>query len=593
MNSPNKRHPLALQILHASWIVFLTITLLPACSSQDSSVASTPTSQNIAEPTPTPTATLPPLDGTLLFEEGRYKRDEICGRIFDYTQTTYGPLTIAIAKNFTKPQDPQALAIQVIERYNDLAESSPVPLDQPVTIYIIPDPMNGECYSRDQIIFSEPEGIDSRTFVEDVLGAAADIHEYWVKTGLASLTLGEQPDHEALNTWYQDPEYLDMTGLFIAWFTEEWTTEQERELAHMSATSLVQYALEVERISPTGLVEQVNNAVRTRWLESLGVDQEVTYPYDGRFAGFKYSTDNGCALVVQTDFIRYCLNRLPPEQGLFQKVSEVEFFIDYTYYGRKALVEYVMTEAPSVKNTMKPDEIIEFKVTKLVVALGSARGNSITLQNSAVFYYPLHEIVHTFDWNMAFPQANFWLMEGFAEYLGKLLPIYPQTQKRCIFWDLSGYTIDLDISGLPEDLTYCYRLDSEQFEAAKAWYLAQGGLTDNSEVVDVRLFSDAFAFATMYRNAYPGTLGTPIGEKYQIGPNSKLASLDGLELSYTQAASMIAWLCDTYTLDRVLDVYINGAEDGLLDGKTYAELKASWQADLASKGQGIPIPGAP
>ncbi len=576
-------------------IAYLMAVLCSACSAQQipEPTKQLPVSQTATEPVSTPTATLPPLDGALLFEEGRYKRDEICGRIFDYTQTIYGPLTIAIAKNFAEPQDPQELAIQVIERYYELAESSPVPLDQPITIYVIPDPQNGECYSRDQMIFTEPEEIDTRAFVEDVLGVTTGIHEYWVKSGLADLILGEQPDQEALKTWYQDPEHLDMAGLFIAWFTEEWTTEEEREFAHMSATSLVQYALEVEQIPPIGLVEEVNNAVRTRWLESLGLQTTVDYPYDGRFAGFTYSTDNGCALVVQTDFIRYCLNRLPPEQGIFQKVPEVEFLIDYTYYGRKALVEHVMTEAPSVKNMMKPDEMIELTVTKLAVALGGTNQNSIRLQNDAVYYYPLHEIVHTFDWNTAFPQANFWLMEGFAEYLGKLLPIYPQTQKRCIFWDLSGYTIDLGISGLPKDLTYCYRLDSEQFEAAKAWYLTQGGLTDNSEDVDVRLFTDAIAFATMYRNAYPGTLGTPIGEKYQIGPNSKLASLDGMELSYTQAASLVAWLCDTYTLDRVLNVYINGAEDGLLDGKTYAELKAEWQANLKSRGQGISIPDSP
>ncbi len=68
---------------------------------------------------------------------------------------------------------------------------------------------------------------------------------------------------------------------------------------------------------------------------------------------------------------------------------------------------------------------------------------------------------------------------------------------------------------------------------------------------------------------------------------------DGMELSYTTAASFIAWLCDTYSLDRVMDVYVNHAEDGMLDGKGYAELKADWLADLIAKGQGIDIPGAP
>ncbi len=586
---------ISVRLCCAAIIASLLATLCSACSAQQlpEPTNQPPVSQIATEPAPTPTEALHPLDGTLSFEEGRYKRDEICGRIFDYSQTTYGPLTIAVAKNFTEPHDPQALATQVIERYNDLSESSPVPLGQPITIYIIPDPKQGNCYSRVQLVFSTPEDIDTRAFTEELFVAATGIREYWINTGLASLALGEQPDREKLKEWYQHTENLDIASLFIAWFMEDWATEEEREIARMSATSLVQYALEVEKIPSNRLAQQVNNEVRTRWLASLGVDREVTYPYDGNFAGFLYSQKSDCDLFVNADTMYFCLNRIPNQQ-YFDEISEAEFFIYDAYYGRKALAEYLMSEAPSVNQWVDPEETINFEVWELGGRLGYTNGNTITLNKSSVYYDILHEVVHTFEWNssLSLDDNKIWLSEGFAEYLGTLLTIYPQTARRCVFEDLNRLN-DADTSDSP-GTSYWYFLDPEQLHAAKEWYLAQGGQMENEESTNPRLYTDAVAFATIYRDAHSGSRGIPIGVKYDLlVPGFQLKGQDGLELSYTQAASLVAWLCDTYSIDRVLNVYVNGSEDGLLDGKTYAELKAEWQADLKSKGQDIPIPGAP
>jgi hypothetical protein len=184
-----------------------------------------------------------------------------------------------------------------------------------------------------------------------------------------------------------------------------------------------------------------------------------------------------------------------------------------------------------------------------------------------------------------------WLAEGFADYLGKLLTVYPQTQKQCIFEELNGRTRDVNEGYIP-GISYCYCLYSDQSETAKKWYIAQGGEMENEDSIDPRLYTDAVAFATMYRDA-PYS-GLPIGNKYEaLNMLDHFEGQEGLELSYTQAASFVAWLCDTYTIDRVLDVYVNNAEDGVLDGKSYSELKSAWQADLLARGQGIAIPGQP
>jgi hypothetical protein len=576
-------------------IASMMATLLSACLPPVGAGLTEPsrTSETLAEPSLTPTPVLPPFDETtVLFEKGQHPRDEYCSRIFDTHKTTYGALSISIADNLAEPQDLRQLAGQVADRYTKLFTFSSVFMNRPMTVFILSNPTVGECYSREDLVFVEPDKLDSRTFIEDLLGAGSGNNEYWVRSGLASLVIGEKPNLETLKSWYETTDDLDMAGLFFARFHEDWTTEEERQIARMSAASLVQYALEVEAIQPGKLVEQVNNNVRTRWLASLGVDRAVTYPYDGRFTGFLYTQRSGCALFIQADTMRFCLNRLP-EQEYFDEISEAEFFIYDAYYGRKALVEYLADEAPSINNWMSPEETLSFEVKDLGGRLGYTTGNTIKLNKSSTYYDILHEIVHTFEWNSSMNNGDrIWMSEGFAEYLGTLLAIYPQTAKRCVFEDLTG-PLNTEDTGVP-GTTYWYFLDSEQFKAAKAWYLAQGGQIVNEESVDPRLYADAVSFATMFRDAYSGARGIPIGEKYALlvhGFHNE--GQDGLELSYTQAAAFVGWLCDTYTIDRVLDVYVNQVEDGLLDGKTYQELKSEWQTYLISKGEGIVIPGAP
>lgn len=569
------------QVFYAFSIAVLTAGLLTACSSHSI--------QDSIDPARAPTSTLPLWDGTVHdFTEAKYIRNEVCGRVFDMHQIVYGPLTIGISENFIEQQNLQELAGEVIETYRKLYTQSPIPLSRSISVYILPDPDNGQCYSRGSLVFVSPDELDTRSFLEEFLEAGTGIGEYWILNGLASLILGEKSDSEVLQTFYESTDDLDIAGLFYAYFQEDWANTEEIQIAKMSATSLLLYALNEEHIPSMNLAEQVNNDVRTRWLKSLGVLKTVTYSYDGRFTRFIFYRKGDCSLNILAGNIHYCLNRLS-DQEFFDEISDVEFFLDQTYYGRQAMEEYLLANAPSISSRMNTEEDIFFIVKEMEPgdrrALGYTNGNIITINQEAVYYYPLHEIVHTFDWNSDLDSNNAMLKEGFAEYIGKLLPLYPQTEKDCAYQDLTGRVHGTET--VVPGKSYCYCLDPEQLEAAKQWYLAQGGQMDSEEIIDPRLFVDAVSFATIYRDAYAGSRGISIGEKYsQINPSRQY----GLELNYTQAASFVGWLIDTYTIDRVLDVYVNGTEARLLDGKTYEELKSEWLADLIAKGEGIAIP---
>jgi hypothetical protein len=506
-----------------------------------------------------------------VLEEGNYGRDDFCPVSFSYKSRSLGSLTVAIANNISEISVDE-IYDQVFNIYNQLRQNYPIDFQNQITIYVIPDSNIENCTSHDDVVYTSPGSLDSFVLSEDIIGISTGVSEQWVKAGLAYIVSGEEIDTQSLKNWYQKTEDLDILGLFVVRFMEDWVSPEEVNIARMTAASLINYCFENEKLTVESLGEKMNNDIRNRWLSSMGVERTVDYPYDGLYEPFVFSQSDDCSLLLESEIMNFCLNRLlETPYPFFDEVREAEDLIYRAYTGYQALTDYLLINAPSISHLINSEETITIEVKKLDVMLGYTRGNTISIHNSAVLFDVLHEIVHTYDWNEKLNTVNHNLLltEGFAEYLGKLLPIYEQTVKKAIWDDLNGSEWRPGISAW-----YC--LDEEQLVAAKDWYLQQGGSLADESAIDPRLFYDAIAFATMHRNAHDGPLGISIEEKYSrlTGRDYYRSDMEGLELSYTQAASYVAWLCDTYSMDAVMDKYVNNAEGTALEGKDFETLKA-------------------
>ncbi len=520
--------------------------------------------------------------------EGKYSRNDFCSVSFSYQYRTLGLLTVAIGNNFSKSVEVDEIYEKLFYYFNELLISSPVAFEIPITIYVIPESAIENCLSNNAIVFTSPERLDNITLLENIIGAATGISEYWVKAGAAYIASGEEVNNQVLKNWYQETKDLNMLGLFIARFSTDWVSQQEVAIARMTAASLITYCVEVENIPVESIEGKINNDLRNRWLKYLGIQRTVDYTHDGFYNTFQFSQSDTCQLEIQTDIIHFCLNKLEG-QVYFDTIDEVEDFIFRAYSGYNALTEFLVTNAPSITPLINPENEIFIEVRELDVMLGYTEGNTIRIQNSAILFDVLPEIVHTYNWNkkLAFVNDNLLLAEGFAEYLGKLLPIYEQTITEAIWEDINGRQSSPGIS-------YWYYLDEEQMSAAIEWYLKQGGSINSVSVIDARLFTDAVAFATIYRMPHGGSMGISIYEKYnRLRPKLDLTKMDGLELNYSQAASYVAWLCDTYSLDTVLEKYVNNNDSTAIRDKSYEELKLEWLTELVANGGGIHIPESP
>jgi hypothetical protein len=519
--------------------------------------------------------------------EGKYGRNDFCPVSFSYQYRSLGSLTVAISNNIPEAVEVDEVYQKIFQEYNQLIQSSPVNFENAITIFVLQDSSVENCVSYDDFVFTSPVNLDGLAFSEDIIGASTGISEQWVRAGLAYMASGEEIDDQVLKNWYQETEDLDILGLFVARFMTDWVSQEEIKIAQMTSASLIKYASEKENIAVESLGERIDNDLRNRWLSSLGLERTVNYPYDGLYEPFQFSESEDCSLLLESETMDFCLNKLADTPfPYFDEVQDAEDLIYRVYTGYNAITDYLLANAPSVSHLTNSEEIITIEVKKLDVSLGYTQGNTISIHNFGIPYYVSSMMIRTYDWydNLFFNNEGLVLQNGFAEYLGNLLPIYEQPRKRIVWEDLNGLESSPGIS-------FWYFLDEEQLATAKEWYLQQGGGLTDEDAIDLRLFTDAVSFATIKRNAHGGPLGESIEERLEhFNTGYDVSDMAGLEMNYTQAASYVAWLCDTYSIDTVMAKYVNNDEGTALEGKDFETLKGEWLDYLREKGEGIPIP---
>ena len=574
------------KVLLFSLILILLGVWTTSCSPK------TPAPEYIDQPSLTPKPTLTPTqlpdyadwEGSDV-EEGKYGRDDFCPVSFSYQYRSVGSLSVAVSNNISETEDLDETYRKIFQHYNQLVKSSLVNFQNPITVFVIPDLSIENCTSNNDVVFTSPGSLDDITFSEDIIGASTGIPEPWVNAGLAYIASGEEVDDQILKNWYLETEDLDILGLFVARFMTDWVSQEEIEIARMTAASLIKYASESENIPVESIGKRIDNDMRNRWLSHLGVERAVNYPYDGLYEPFQFSRSENCSVIVKSESMDFCLNKIE-DNPYSDEVSDAEELIHRAYTGYQTITDYLMTNAPSISHLISDEEKFTIEVKNIDQPAGLSHGNTITLQKNSRSDFILGEIVRRYGWfdDLFLNSEGLLLQQGFSEYLGFLLPIYESPIKNIIWEDLNG------LEGMP-GISYWYGLDEEQLDTARAWYLQQGGSLDSEDVIDPRLFTDAVAFATMNRDAYGGVLGISIELKFQR--YYEVSKMVGKELTDAQAASYVAWLCDTYSMDTVMKKYVNNEKDTALEGKDFETLKGDWLADLKAKGSGIPIPDSP
>lgn len=176
----------------------------------------------------------------------------------------------------------------------------------------------------------------------------------------------------------------------------------------------------------------------------------------------------------------------------------------------------------------------------------------------------LHEAIHAMGIGNC---RNIWLSEGICDYFNTAFEFNTMFDRAHIqsYQDILDGEYDDAIEAGNKIALY-------QKRYAQAYADAGGSLGD-STVLDYRLLVDSGSRVDLkYGNE--NTIGAAL-----IEINGNPDGLIGVDLTYTQASSMVFYLVDTYGIETVISACVS---DDILGhfGKTYEELKTEWIAYL-------------
>ena len=239
-------------------------------------------------------------------------------------------------------------------------------------------------------------------------------------------------------------------------------------------------------------------------------------------------------------------------------ISQYHGFLYYNTVGLRKMIEYIRTvDKTGLFNT---ERAFHYYMTfeKVPYSSTSPSGDMKINDSSSA----LHEAVHAMGIRAG---KHIWLSEGLCDYFGKMLGFNDQITAASI------QTLMMTEQGY-----YGATASAEVAKACLARYKEKGGTYASIAEFNFRLMIDSMAVAELETGTY-----TTLGDAYQA-VNVKESTHTGRELSYAQAASLVAYLIDTYGMETVLDAQATQNISAAF-GKEYEALKSDWLAYLEGK----------
>ena len=380
---------------------------------------------------------------------------------------------------------------------------------------------------------------------DDPLWEVRKSDETWLSYGLAAYESGKEISD--LSVFFSTPSNM----VYLTLFEDMFVYDKESSLP--VAEALFKFVYDTYGADAlTDLDRRVE--LKTAFLQSLGLDQTYINPldYEKMMAQMKLSSTKDYPYVITLDNTTYYYKDF--NAGTISQYHAV------MYYNTTAISELTdFLKKNQIEDHFQTGIHLRYYMT---FEVGQP---SYTLSNGSIYINDssalLHETMHAMGIGKKTTE-HIWLSEGLSDYFGKILNFNEQIAAgsiQIINAANQGYFDAGAEKGDPASIRY-KRISKE--------YLEKGGRIDLAIHFDMRLYFDLIAHAELEM----GTFVT-LGETYDK-VNDKESKHTGRELSYSQAASLVAYLADTYGIDQVLKAY--ESQSTAVFGKSYEELKALW-----------------
>ena len=393
-----------------------------------------------------------------------------------------------------------------------------------------------------------------------------DYKEIWKLYGYTGYIFHEWPDDSGLAEFYSREENLDVLSLFVAYFHEDFTSDQELEIAHNTAVSLTKYV--IDEFGSATFFNSDCNSCKQAWLNSIGLEVSYDDPYFQTLNAYTYTQHDYYSFKIETDngVILYC----EPLAGDMDTPLELREFLYDIHIGMEEILSILKHEVPEsfpslLENLEDP---INLYFDGKEQSYTTRSGRQIHLNHSAAFF---HEIFHlliptTFD-------GESWRNEGICNYLN--WRYYQSNSQKELY-----YTI----------LINAYSASDMQFEVGsyESLYVDTAinfDLTEGipAEYSDLDLYA-YFRVMAQVQTAYieNGMENLPAVSPVYAWATGTIKRNEGNELTDIQATYFTEYLICNYSLDVFLNSCINKVPFEDAFGVTYDTAKQAWLNEFIS-----------
>ncbi|MCL1820952.1 MAG: hypothetical protein FWG36_09910 [Oscillospiraceae bacterium] len=389
--------------------------------------------------------------------------------------------------------------------------------------------------------------------------------EKWLATAVNQNALGGEPNVDMLANYYQTADNLNLLRLFDTRFAEQLNTDDELNIATHTAQSIARHIIDTK--GADALFNPLSDIDRNVWLQSIGVEREYADPYGGYLDRYSVTDFNPLKITSNEAFYTiepFSFDRVPAFE--FDTAERIELFLYREAFGKEYIMNWLRENSAEGFSVVIPPVVqLQYRTDK--DALTSKVGKrTITLNRTADH---LHEYVHTILPLTLGVLA--WNNEGFAEYLAEFITPFSYKKE---FYEILYKEYSLgDIFFFEEQSKAADALIRERYIR----------YTGNNDIVplDMRSLYDAVS------SVMTSDVGDFLREDciLLLKPIIQILNLQrpeaiadpGNKLSYLEAASFIAYLCDTYSLETTIQIARKENPDMLaVFGKDYNTLLGDW-----------------
>lgn len=470
-----------------------------------------------------------------------YKWDDISQRDFKVNYGSYNNFGIGFeAGLFTVEEEKEQLnvVLEDLKQFISVLGSM-----KEFDLYIVLTTPKRASYSKQDKVFLLKDDFLAKKY-NVLLMEAYELKYEWGGYGLNAYISGDEADESVLKDYYLNQDSMDCLELVPTRFIEEWNTQVELDIAKKSAIALTKFVLEKYDIKK---LNQVDNDIRTKWLEHIGVNKEYRYSY-GDIGNYSYSKDASNLLVADSGRNIYKLKKII---GLTECSDDIEKLLYFTENEIQYIKSYLVTNLPAYE--------FDFSLKRNI----NTSSGSISFSNGILDIHltrpdvVIHEYMHT-----VFPPSEDLYCEALAEYFGKIV-------SNNTYWQEAFYKNYLFENKVVEDLVV---------PLIQSYYYSHHKKPLGYDEIDQSISIDAIAYASITADFHAFGMWKPLESRY--GNRMKK---EGMELNYPEATSLFKFLVNEYSLETVMNAALTDISYKDAYGKEYKVLKEEWIQYLNEK----------